>query len=416
MQLGSSLGYLDEVAQQYAAAPEAVDASWAALLGEPVANGHANGHAKGNGEAAHADTPWRFRASRAPGPSRWRRSSRRAPRRRCGRSSTRTAARGHFAATLDPLGLIETAHVDELDPATWGFTDPSAIDRRRPASTACRARTLAELIARLRARLRRLRRPRVHAHLHRRRGAAGSPSAWRRSSCKPLPAAVRARMLCSCSSTPSSSSGSATPSSRARSGSRSRAARALIPALDLDPHPRRAARRDRGRDRHGAPRPAQRRSSRSSRSPARELFAQFEDIEPEKAIGGGDVKYHLGYSTDRVDPDGQRMHVSLAFNPSHLESVDPVVDGRVRAKQTRHGDVEHRRVLGVLVHGDAAFMGQGLVPETLQLSGPRRAIARAARSTSSSTTRSASPRRPRSSAPRRTAPTSRRCSSARSCT
>jgi 2-oxoglutarate dehydrogenase E1 component len=61
------------------------------------------------------------------------------------------------------------------------------------------------------------------------------------------------------------------------------------------------------------------------------------------------------------------MHVSLSFNPSHLEAVDPVVLGRVRAKQTRHGDVEHRRVLGVLVHGDAAFAGQGLVPETLNL-------------------------------------------------
>ena len=63
------------------------------------------------------------------------------------------------------------------------------------------------------------------------------------------------------------------------------------------------------------------------------------------------------------------MHVSLAFNPSHLEAVDPVVVGRVRAKQIRHGDFEHRRVVGVLVHGDAAFAGQGLVPETLQLSG-----------------------------------------------
>ncbi len=102
--------------------------------------------------------------------------------------------------------------------------------------------------------------------------------------------------------------------------------------------------------------------------PGRELFAQFEDIEPEKSLGGGDVKYHLGFSTDRVDPNGNAMHVSLAFNPSHLEAVDPVVCGRVRAKQTRHGDVEMRKVMGVLVHGDAAFAGQGLVPETLQLS------------------------------------------------
>ena len=104
------------------------------------------------------------------------------------------------------------------------------------------------------------------------------------------------------------------------------------------------------------------------RRPARELFGQFEDIEPEKALGGGDVKYHLGFSTDRIDANGNAMHVSLAFNPSHLEAVDPVVCGRVRAKQIRHGDVEMRRVIGVLVHGDAAFAGQGLVPETLQLS------------------------------------------------
>src|SRR5262249_19003793 len=104
------------------------------------------------------------------------------------------------------------------------------------------------------------------------------------------------------------------------------------------------------------------------RRPARELFGQFEDIEPEKALGGGDVKYHLGFSTDRIDPNGNAMHVSLTFNPSHLEAVDPVVCGRVRAKQVRHGDVEMRRVVGILVHGDAAFAGQGLVPETLQLS------------------------------------------------
>jgi len=103
--------------------------------------------------------------------------------------------------------------------------------------------------------------------------------------------------------------------------------------------------------------------------PGRDMFGQFEDVEPEKAMGGGDVKYHMGFSTDRVDPLGGHMHISLAFNPSHLEAVDPVVCGRVRAKQIRHGDFEHKRVVGILVHGDAAFAGQGLVPETLQLSG-----------------------------------------------
>jgi 2-oxoglutarate dehydrogenase E1 component len=100
----------------------------------------------------------------------------------------------------------------------------------------------------------------------------------------------------------------------------------------------------------------------------RDLFTEFEDIQGEATQGGGDVKYHLGYSVDRVTRCNQTVHMSLAFNPSHLEAVDPVVCGRVRAKQRRHGDWERRRTVGVLVHGDAAFAGQGLVTETLQLS------------------------------------------------
>jgi 2-oxoglutarate dehydrogenase E1 component len=102
--------------------------------------------------------------------------------------------------------------------------------------------------------------------------------------------------------------------------------------------------------------------------PARDLFAQFDDVEPEKTLGGGDVKYHLGASVDRVARNGETVHLSLAFNPSHLEAVNPVVVGRVRAKQRRHDDWQRRKIAGVLIHGDAAFAGQGLVPETSQLS------------------------------------------------
>jgi len=104
----------------------------------------------------------------------------------------------------------------------------------------------------------------------------------------------------------------------------------------------------------------------------REIFAHFEDKEPERFVGGGDVKYHLGYSTDRVTRSGQKVHLTLTFNPSHLEFVNPVVEGRTRAKQDRLG-VEHgeaaRRVLPLLIHGDAAFIGQGIVSETLNMSG-----------------------------------------------
>jgi 2-oxoglutarate dehydrogenase E1 component len=99
-----------------------------------------------------------------------------------------------------------------------------------------------------------------------------------------------------------------------------------------------------------------------------DIFAEFEDIDPGSTLGSGDVKYHLGYSTDYVSRGGKKMHLSLAFNPSHLEAIDPVVVGRVRGKQRRKKDVTHSKVLGILVHGDAAFAGQGLVAETLNLS------------------------------------------------
>ncbi len=88
---------------------------------------------------------------------------------------------------------------------------------------------------------------------------------------------------------------------------------------------------------------------------------------PEDVQGSGDVKYHLGTSADRVF-DGNLVHLSLTANPSHLEAVNPVVVGKVRAKQTRRGDAGRREVLGILLHGDAAFAGQGLVAETLDLS------------------------------------------------
>jgi 2-oxoglutarate dehydrogenase E1 component len=107
-----------------------------------------------------------------------------------------------------------------------------------------------------------------------------------------------------------------------------------------------------------------------------ELFAEFEDQEVENMMGRGDVKYHLGYSTDRTTPDGHTLHLSLAFNPSHLEIVDPVVEGRVRAKQDRNvnwagaplpRDPERKKVLPVLLHGDAAMAGQGIIAEVLNL-------------------------------------------------
>ncbi len=99
------------------------------------------------------------------------------------------------------------------------------------------------------------------------------------------------------------------------------------------------------------------------------MFAEFKGVatNPDDVQGSGDVKYHLGTSADRVF-DGNEIHLSLAANPSHLEAVNPVVLGKVRAKQTQRGDDDRKLVMGLLMHGDAAFAGQGLVPESLDLS------------------------------------------------
>jgi 2-oxoglutarate dehydrogenase E1 component len=97
----------------------------------------------------------------------------------------------------------------------------------------------------------------------------------------------------------------------------------------------------------------------------REIFAAFDDKRPERFFGAGDVKYHLGYSSEVVTQSGRPVHLSMAFNPSHLEFVDPVVEGRVRAKIDRR---KRKSTMPLLIHGDASFMGQGVVAETLNLS------------------------------------------------
>jgi 2-oxoglutarate dehydrogenase E1 component len=98
----------------------------------------------------------------------------------------------------------------------------------------------------------------------------------------------------------------------------------------------------------------------------RELFFAFNDDRPEMHLGRGDVKYHLGYSSDR-DVNGHNVHLTLCFNPSHLEWVNPVVAGRCRAKGDRRDDSARKRILPLVIHGDAAFAGQGVVAETLNL-------------------------------------------------
>jgi len=101
--------------------------------------------------------------------------------------------------------------------------------------------------------------------------------------------------------------------------------------------------------------------------PAAQIFAGFEDVDARSVLGAGDVKYHMGATGTFRARNGSELHLHLVSNPSHLEAVDPVALGRVRAKQTRLGDHDFTKVMPVVLHGDAAFAGQGVLAETLNL-------------------------------------------------
>ena len=98
-----------------------------------------------------------------------------------------------------------------------------------------------------------------------------------------------------------------------------------------------------------------------------DIFAGFEDVDPRSVLGSGDVKYHVGATGEYRTRDGRKLSVHLASNPSHLEAVDPVVVGRARAKQVRAGNAGIKKILPILLHGDAAFAGQGVWAETLNM-------------------------------------------------
>lgn len=99
------------------------------------------------------------------------------------------------------------------------------------------------------------------------------------------------------------------------------------------------------------------------------IFSEFEGIAPDSTMGSGDVKYHLGYSSDVVTPDGKTVHLKLAPNPSHLEAVDPVVLGFARSKADVVYDSDYDKILPILIHGDSSVAAQGIIYETIQMSG-----------------------------------------------
>src|SRR5262249_4170514 len=102
-------------------------------------------------------------------------------------------------------------------------------------------------------------------------------------------------------------------------------------------------------------------------TPPWKLFAGYEDFEPRTVLGSGDVKYHLGATGAYATSGGNELDMHLVSNPSHLEAVNPVLQGRVRARQARLGARGREQVLGITIHGDAAFAGQGVAAETLNM-------------------------------------------------
>ncbi|MEZ4404222.1 MAG: 2-oxoglutarate dehydrogenase E1 component [Kofleriaceae bacterium] len=384
LDLSGSLAFIDEMYERFLADPGSVDPSWAAAFagradapipagtpgplarnGHVGTNGHAgtNGHVGSNGHAGaggYVGSNAHGRPSAVtlapvvanPSASVW-------PLVNAYRS------RGHLAADLDPLGLVERVVVSELEPATWGLTDAALAETVSPTGVhGLPAATGHELLAALRetycgpigVELAHIDSPAKRTWVAQRmetRRLRKPDVAVRRRMLEQVVNAEGFERFCHVKY----------PGTKRFSLEGSEA---VIPALDLIlTHGARLGAIEAviGMAHRGRLTTLEQIMQRA----ARDIFAEFEDIEPEALSGGGDVKYHQGFSSDRIGPNGNPIHLSLSFNPSHLEAVDPVVVGRVRAKQKRHGDFARSQVMGILIHGDAAFAGQGLVTEVLQL-------------------------------------------------
>ena len=277
--------------------------------------------------------------------------------------------RGHLEADLDPLGLKQPGHHPELDPESYGFTEadmdrPIFIDNVLGRETAT-MREIAEILrtsycGKVAAEFMHIQDPGQKAWIQRR--MEGAP--WRyalsadekRKVLGQLTEAEAFEMFCQRRYV-------ATKRFGLEGGE------ATIPALHEIIE--RAASQGVREIVIGMPHRGRLNTLVNVvKKPLTAIFSEFggESFKPDAVQGSGDVKYHLGTSTD-VTIAGNQVHLSLQPNPSHLEAVDPVVVGKVRARQDMAGDIRGRRsVMGVLMHGDAAFAGQGLVYETLAMS------------------------------------------------
>jgi 2-oxoglutarate dehydrogenase E1 component len=349
LSLSSSLSYVEELEGQHAKDPHSIDPSWRPLF----ENGHGNGHAataghapelatiKGGVELAKAFAVWSLIEE-----YRW---------------------RGHYAANLDPLGLLQRLPQPSLEPAHWGLTQAD-LDKVWPVGDygGDANVTLGELLRRLKQTycssigvqfMSIQPAERRDWLLQRMEGSQNRTKIDRATKLLMLEQLGAAEIFERFIHTK-------------YIGTKRfslEGAETTIPMLEqVIEHGARL-----GANEAVIGMPHRGRLNvlvQIMKKRPSDIFAEFEDLDPASAMGGGDVKYHLGASCDHVTRGGQRIHLSLAFNPSHLEAVDPIVVGRVRAKQRRRQDEARQEIMGILLHGDAAFAGQGLVAETLNLS------------------------------------------------
>jgi 2-oxoglutarate dehydrogenase E1 component len=376
---GANATFIAELYSRYLEDPSSVDESWRTFFAELGEEGQqvlrelegppwggershviANGHG-GNGQAAVATA--------APAPSAGPATAQATLDALRALSLIRAyRVRGHLLADLDPLGLVRMTHHPDLDPATYGFTEG---DYERPIFVngvlGFQTATLREILEALKAtycgpvgveymHMQELeQRQWIQARIEVPRNQTEFTREGKRAILERLTAAeILERFL-----------------DRRYTGTKRfglEGGESLIPALEQVI--KRGGQLGMKELVLGMPHRGRLNVlTNVMGKPFAALFSEFQGnaANPEDVQGSGDVKYHLGTSTDR-EFDGNTVHLSLTANPSHLEAVNPVVLGKVRAKQRQRGDSTRDEVVGLLMHGDAAFAGQGLVPESLELS------------------------------------------------
>ena len=362
---GHNLAFAEALYAQFLEDPASVDPAWRAFF-DPLreaavplgpsfrprsifaGGGQANGHGVGNGNGAAVAA-----ASRAA-----------VRQERLDLLINAFRARGHLAADLDPLGR---PHADDpgLTPAAFGL-DEADLDQPNPSRVARTARTIRELLAHLRTTYSRTIGVQFMHIEH------GEARRWLQERMEEtrnhleLTRAEQVRLLTKLTDAEIFEQFIQKKFLGAKSFSLE-GGESLIPLLDLAI--------DRAAD-HGVSEVVIGMAHRGrlnvlanvlGKSP-RQIFREFEDRDPELYLGRGDVKYHLGRTTEVTTAGGKQVQLTLCFNPSHLEFVSPVVEGRVRARQDRLGDEARARVMPLMIHGDAAFAGQGIVQELLNMS------------------------------------------------